>query len=58
MKNTEIIRGWENLSEYLHGISVSTLISYSKKGIIKKRKLGSQVFFYKSEIDAAIKEVD
>lgn len=56
MRNEEIIRGWEGLSEYLGGISTVTLYRYAKAGIIKKRKFGSHVIFYKSEIDNAIVE--
>ena len=56
MKKEGVIRGWDALSEYLHGISTRTLRRYADEGIIPKHKLGSQVFFYKKEIDNSIIE--
>ena len=39
-------------------VSVSTIHSYSKRGALKKHKIGNQVRFKKDEVDKSLREVN
>ena len=53
MEDSKYIYGKKSLSFYLGGMPISTIKDLEKCGIIKKRKLGKNCVYLKSEIDQA-----
>lgn len=53
MEDPKYIYGKKSLRFYLGGMPISTINDLEKCGIIKKRKIGKNCIYLKSEIDSA-----